>query len=100
MSGSNAFMKLGSVSTHLQLVCTEPETAITTNIGALMVWENLASSPLQQEVAEHSVHSFQWCSDNRAARVAMLRARVKSGTYRVDSTTIAESILSDKIHSE
>ncbi|MBV9257919.1 MAG: flagellar biosynthesis anti-sigma factor FlgM [Ktedonobacteraceae bacterium] len=97
-------MKVGSVGTHLHLVCAEPErlpeTAIATNIGTIMMWEGFASSPTQQEVAEHGVHSFQWWSDNRTARIAMLRARVKSGTYKVDSTTIAESILSDKIHSE
>ncbi len=97
-------MKVGSVSTHLQLVGTQserlPETAIVTEIGTFMVWEGLASSLAQQEVAEHGVHSFQWWSDVRAARVAMLRARVKSGMYKVDSTTIAEFILSDKIHSE
>jgi anti-sigma28 factor (negative regulator of flagellin synthesis) len=93
-------MKVGSAITHLQLMCTEPETAITTDIGTLVAWEDLASSLSQQEVAEHGVHSFQWWSDNRAARIAILRARVKSGLYKVDSTTIAESILSAKIHSE
>ncbi len=97
-------MKVGSVRTHLQLVCTQsewlPETPFATDIGTLIAWEGLASSPRQQEVAEHGVHSFQWWSDNRAARVAMLRARVKSGTYKIDSTTIADSILSTKIDSE
>jgi anti-sigma28 factor (negative regulator of flagellin synthesis) len=93
-------MKVGSAITHLQLMCTEPETAITTDIGTLVAWEGLASSLSQQEVAEHGTHSFQWWSDNRAARIAILRARIKSGLYKVDSTTIAESILSAKIHSE
>jgi hypothetical protein len=93
-------MKVGSAITHLQLVCTEPETAITTEIGTLVAWEGLVSSLSQPEVAEHAIHSFQRWSDNRAARIAMLRARVKSGVYKVDSTTIAESILSAKIHSE
>ena len=97
-------MKVGSVSTHLQLMCTEPErlpeTVMATDIDTLMLWGGLVSSPTQQEVAEHSVHSFQWWLDNRTARITRLRARVKSGMYKIDSTTIAESILSDKIHSE
>ncbi len=97
-------MKVGSLHTHLQLVRTKPEqlpeTAIATTLSTLMVCEDLSSSPPSQEVAEHSVHSFQWWSDNRAARVTILRARVKSGTYKIDSTTIAESILSAKIHSQ
>ena len=96
-------MKVGSADTHLYLVCTEPgrlsETPIATNVGALISWEGVTSSPIEQEVAAHNVHSFQWWSDDRAARVAILRARVKSGTFKVDSTTIAESILSAKIHS-
>lgn len=96
-------MKVGSADTHLHLMRAEPgwlaETPIATDLGALMVWESLASSPTELEVAAHGVHSFQWWSDDRTARVAMLRAHVKSGTYKVDSTTIAESILSDKIHS-
>ncbi len=94
-------MKVGSVgTTHLQLVCTEPDTAIATDIGTFVAWEGPASSLSRQEVAEHGVHSFQWWLDNRAARIAMLRARVKSGMYKVDSATIAKSILSAKIHSE
>jgi hypothetical protein len=97
-------MKVGSAGTHLHLVCAEPgrlpETPGATDIGALMVWRDLSSSLAQQEVAEHGVHSFQWWSDDRTAYLAMLRASVKSGTYKVDSVTIAESILSDKIHSE
>jgi anti-sigma-28 factor FlgM len=93
-------MKVGSASTHLQLVYTKIETTIANDISALFVQEGFASSLLQPEVAEHRVHSFQWWSDNHTARVAMLRARVKSGTYKIDSATIAESILSTKIHSE
>jgi anti-sigma28 factor (negative regulator of flagellin synthesis) len=97
-------MKVGSVVTHLQLVCTEPErlpeTTDASDAGTMIGWEDVSSFSSYQEVAEHGVHSFQWWSDNRTARVAMLRASVKSGTYRVDSTTIAESILSEKIHSE
>ncbi|HEY5002315.1 MAG TPA: flagellar biosynthesis anti-sigma factor FlgM [Ktedonobacteraceae bacterium] len=96
-------MKVGSTGTHLHLVYVEPgrlaEIPIATDIGAFMLWEGLTSSTSEQEVTEHGVHSFQWWSDNRAARIAMLRARVKSGTYKVNSTTIAESILSAKIHS-
>ena len=96
-------MKVGSADTHLYLVCTEPgrlpETPIASDIGTPIIWEGLVSSLIEQEVAVQSVHSFQWCSENRSARVAILRARVKSGTFKVDSTTIAESILSAKIHS-
>ena len=92
-------MKVGFASTHLHLVCAESGRLLETPIGALMIWEGLSSSPIQQEVAEHGVHSFQWWSGDRAARIAMLRARVKSGTYKVDSAIIAQSILSDKIHS-
>jgi hypothetical protein len=103
ISGSHTFMKVGSTGTHLHLVCVEPgrlsEMPITADIGAFVLWEGFTSSNSEQEVTEHGVHSFQWWSDNRAARIAMLRARVKSGTYKVNSTTIAESILSAKIHS-
>jgi hypothetical protein len=96
-------MKIGSTGTHLHLVRVEPgrlaEMPIATDIGTFLLWEGFISSTSEQEVTEHGVHSFQWWSDNRAARIAMLRARVKSGTYKVNSTTIAESILSAKIHS-
>lgn len=93
-------MKVGLAIRHLQLVCTESETVIATDIGTLGGRDGLTPARSQQEVAEHPAHSFQRWLDNRAARIAILRARVKSGLYTVDSTIIAESILSTKIHSE
>lgn len=92
-------MKVGSVGTHLHMVCAAPNEpsgmAIAAEVNAA---QDGTFSVDIQDVARHGIHSFQWWSDDRAARVAMLRARVKSGTYKVESMTIAECILSAEIH--
>ncbi|HYU76567.1 MAG TPA: flagellar biosynthesis anti-sigma factor FlgM [Ktedonobacteraceae bacterium] len=89
-------MKAGSAGTYLHLVCIEPdeksEAALTREIPATD-WTDPFSTRGDQEVREHGIHSEQWWSDERSARVQMLRARVQAGTYRVDSVALAERLL-------
>ena len=96
-------MKIGSRGTHLHLVCAEPgrsgvrfETALACDTHA-MAWTGPFAALEDQEMPEHGIHSEQWWRDNREDRVEMLRAKIKSGTYRVDSMAIAECILEDEV---
>ncbi len=89
-------MKAGSTGTYLHLVCIEPgeksEEGPMREASAVD-WTDPFSTREDQDVSEHGIHSVQWWSDERAARVQMLRARVQAGTYRVDSVALAESML-------
>ncbi len=89
-------MKTESAGTYLHLVCMEPgekaEVAPTRDASAVD-WTDQVPMSKDQDVSEHGVHSVQWWSDERAARVQRLRARVQAGTYRVDSVALAERML-------
>ncbi len=96
-------MKVGSMGTHLHLVCVEPGrsgvqsgTALACEAHA-MAWTGSVPSLEGREVPEHGIHSEQWWQDDRAARVKMLRARVKSGSYKVDSMALAQCILENEL---
>jgi len=92
-------MNIGSTGTYLHLVRAtleeQPGTATTYEVHA-SARTHLEFTRIEQEVAEHCAHSLQWWSDDRTARVAMLRARIKSGTYTVDSMTLASYIIKDE----
>jgi Anti-sigma-28 factor, FlgM len=94
-------MKVGPMSTHLHLVCVEAEqrseTLFAHEVGA-PAWTDAVSSLEDRGEVEHGIHAEQWWHEDRAARVQLLRARVKSGTYRVDSIALAECILKDDVH--
>ena len=89
-------MKTGSAGTYLHLVCIEPDKkseAVLTREVPATDWTNPFSARGDQEVRERGIHSEQWWSDERSARVQMLRERVQAGTYRVDSVALAEQLL-------
>jgi anti-sigma28 factor (negative regulator of flagellin synthesis) len=83
------------MSTYLHLVCTQP-TRISEVPSASQDSKQLL---FLNEEAAHGIHSVQWWQEDRAARIALLRARVKSGTYTVDTMTLAQRILNDEIYS-
>lgn len=58
-------------------------------------WGNrvLVSASGKQSVLKRAVKIAQRASEVRAARVEALRARVEAGTYRVDSTALAQKML-------
>ena len=93
-------MKAESAGTYLHLVCIEPgeksKAALTQEIPATD-WMNPFSACGDQEVRERGIHSEQWWSDERSARVQMLRVRVQAGTYRVDSMALAERLLNTTV---
>ena len=46
----------------------------------------------------HGMQTAERWSEARADRVEELRAQFEAGTYKVDSTTIAESMLQNQTH--
>ena len=84
-------MKAESIGTYLHLVCVEPGEK--TEVTSVRDWTEPLTTLEDQDVSEYGVHSVQWWNDERAAHVQRLRARVQSGTYRVDSVSLAERLL-------
>ena len=97
-------MKAGSIGTYLHLVCIEPgektEAALGREVSAID-WTDPVTTLEDQDVSEHGVHSVQWWADERDAHIRMLRARIRAGTYRVDSASLAERLLdTTRAHNE
>ena len=84
-------MKAESVGTYLHLVCVEPGEK--TEVAPVRDWTDPLTTLKDQDMSEHGVHSVQWWNDERAAHVQRLRARVQSGTYRIDSVSLAQRLL-------
>src|SRR2546421_9402986 len=61
-------------------------------------WNNHFATPEKQAMVMRGMQTAERWSEARAARVEELRAQVKAGTYKVDSSAIAESMLQYQTH--
>ena len=61
-------------------------------------WKNHFATPEKQAMVMRGMQTAERWSEARADRVEELRAQFEAGTYKVDSTTIAESMLQNQTH--
>jgi anti-sigma28 factor (negative regulator of flagellin synthesis) len=50
------------------------------------------------QAIKHGTHAARHWSRSRSARIEKLRTQVEAGTYQINSTTLAESILKNEDH--
>jgi len=97
-------MKEGVVSTYLHLVPTkrdvEPERNVERQETAAASWTSQGAPGEPAAARRRARRSTSPSSEreSRQARIEALRARVQAGTYRVESWTLAESILKNESH--
>lgn len=72
-------------------IATAPNTPRPTSVPSIIGNEPI-SNETRSEI-EHIVHETESVSDVREGIVASLRERIESGTYFVDSETIAEMMI-------
>jgi hypothetical protein len=56
-------------------------------------WHSHISAEEKRLLAMRGAQAAQQWSENRAARIEELRIQVEAGTYKVDSTTLAQRML-------
>lgn len=70
---------------------TPPEYSVRSGVQEDMLTDNRDQAQFLASVQKGCLASRRW-PQNRAARVEMLRQRVTSGVYHVDSTELAQCI--------
>jgi flagellar biosynthesis anti-sigma factor FlgM len=59
---------------------------------------SIFATPEKQALVIRGMQTAERWSQERAARIEELRAQVRAGTYKVDSRTIAQSMLQNQTH--
>jgi flagellar biosynthesis anti-sigma factor FlgM len=66
--------------------------------ASITSWHRHLLALEKRSAVQRGLQAAQRSSESRAARVEELRAQVEAGTYKVDSSAIAENMLQNQTH--
>ena len=86
----------GEESMHLRIVSATSTVSSASTGSSRTATACLEREPHKTATPEDKQH--QTWSESRAARIEALRASIRTGTYKVDSRSLAEAILQNETH--
>lgn len=94
-------MKPGVIGTQRRLVSMQRKNQQGRQVDEekhVPCWSEQITSPATRSAVERAMSASREPSEDRTARIEALRAQVQGGSYRVDSASLARSMLSNTTH--